>query len=421
MMAYTKPNYVNSSFYKDTKKVASKSYKAAMNSDKSDYYSAVSEIGSGIGGVIGTFIPSIGASGGSAIGSLSGLALGGLYNLIRGDDAIFMTSARDQLQAQMIANRNSLYGSAETAMEQRNTNLSSLKRLGNTMKQQFDYNYGSGMFDELQGAISQILNISDGRKIYDVLSSLNPDTVVGQLASRLVYNDSEVFSDSSAFTSDDYRKILEETVSLGDLGSEYTKYIVEKAQQSGTTKIEFQNMSEQLDASHEDYLKRMADLGVDFSKMFSDAFSSKIESDIESEMNIGASEAKSSGFKNRNGSASTKYQKVRKDISDVAYLTTIQMYQKSFESQIGSLNISRQKAYYEYQRQILSMQMQLESNINESLNNYIYGVGQGLATAKELEFTEASSIAGAMAYNDQLAEYESSDKKVYDIEGVTGG
>lgn len=421
MMAYTKPNYVNSSFYKDTKKVASKSYKAAMNSDKSDYYSAVSGIGAGIGGVVGTFIPSIGASGGSAIGSLSGLALGGLYNLIRGDDAIFMTSARDQLQAQMIANRNSLYGSAETAMNDRNKNLSELKRLGNSMKMQFDYNYGSGMFDELQGAISQILSLSDGKKIYEVLSSLNPDTVVGELANRLVYNDTNVFSDTSAFTSDDYRNILEKTVSLGDLGSEYTKYIVEKAQQSGMTQIEFQNLSKQMEYAQEDYLKSMTDLGSEFTKMFSDAFLSKIESDIESEMNIGASEAKSSGFKNRNGSASTKYQKVRKDISDVAYLTTIQMYQKSLESQISTLQTSRQRAYYEYQRQILTMQNKIESDMNESLNNYIYGVGKGLSTAEELEFTEASSIAGAMAYNEKIGEYNSNDKKVYDIEGVTGG
>ena len=421
MMAYTKPNYVNSSFYKDTKKVASQSYKSAMNSDKSEYYSAVSGIGAGIGGVVGTFIPSIGASGGSAIGSLSGLALGGLYNLIRGDDAIFMTSARDQLHAQMIANRNSLYGSAETAMNDRNKNLSELKRLGNSMKMQFDYNYGSGMFDELQGAISQILSLSDGKKIYEVLSSLNPDTVVGELANRLVYNDANVFSDTSAFTSDDYRNILEKTVSLGDLGSEYTKYIVEKAQQSGMTQIEFQNLSKQMEDAQEDYLKSMTDLGSEFTKMFSDAFLSKLESDIESEMNIGASEAKSSGFKNRNGSASTKYQKVRKDISDVAYLTTIQMYQKSLESQISTLQTSRQRAYYEYQRQILTMQNKIESDMNESLNNYIYGVGKGLSTAEELEFTEASSIAGAMAYNEKIGEYDSNDKKVYDIEGVTGG
>ena len=421
MMAYTKPNYVNSSFYKDTKKVASQSYKSAINSDKSEYYSAVSGIGAGIGGVVGTFIPSIGASGGSAIGSLSGLALGGLYNLIRGDDAIFMTSARDQLQAQMIANRNSLYGSAETAMNDRNKNLSELKRLGNSMKMQFDYNYGSGMFDELQGAISQILGLSDGKKIYEVLSSLNPDTVVGELANRLVYNDTDVFSDTSAFTSDDYRNILEKTVSLGDLGSEYTRYIVEKAQQSGTTQIEFQNLSKQMEDAQEDYLKSMTDLGSEFTKMFSDAFLSKVESDIESEMNIGASEAKSSGFKNRNGSASTKYQKVRKDISDVAYLTTIQMYQKSLESQISTLQTSRQRAYYEYQRQILTMQNKIESDMNESLNNYIYGVGKGLSTAEELEFTEASSIAGAMAYNEKIGEYDSNDKKVYDIEGVTGG
>ena len=421
MMAYTKPNYVNSSFYKDTKKVASQSYKSAMNSDKSEYYSAVSGIGAGIGGVVGTFIPSIGASGGSAIGSLSGLALGGLYNLIRGDDAIFMTSARDQLHAQMIANRNSLYGSAETAMNDRNKNLSELKRLGNSMKMQFDYNYGSGMFDELQGAISQILSLSDGKKIYEVLSSLNPDTVVGELANRLVYNDTDVFSDTSAFTSDDYRNILEKTVSLGDLGSEYTKYIVEKAQQSGMTQIEFQNLSKQMEDAQEDYLKSMTDLGSEFTKMFSDAFLSKLESDIESEMNIGASEAKSSGFKNRNGSASTKYQKVRKDISDVAYLTTIQMYQKSLESQISTLQTSRQRAYYEYQRQILTMQNKIESDMNESLNNYIYGVGKGLSTAEELEFTEASSIAGAMAYNEKIGEYDSNDKKVYDIEGVTGG
>ena len=39
----------------------------------------------------------------------------------------------------------------------------------------------------------------------------------------------------------------------------------------------------------------------------------------------------------------------------------------------------------------------------------------------KLEFEEASSIAGAMAYNEKIGEYNSNDKKVYDIEGVTGG
>ena len=419
MMAYNKPNYSNSSFYKDTKDIANQSYDAALNKDKSQFYTYAGQIGGSLGTIVGSFMGQ-GAIG-AAIGSSAGIALGGLARLIGKDKAIFVKTERDSLQAQMIANRNSLYGSAETAMNDRNKNLSELKRLGNSMKMQFDYNYGSGMFDELQGAISQILGLSDGKKIYEVLSSLNPDTVVGELANRLVYNDTDVFSDTSAFTSDDYRNILEKTVSLGDLGSEYTKYIVEKAQQSGMTQIEFQNLSKQMEDAHEDYLKSMTDLGSEFTKMFSDAFLSKVESDIESEMNIGASEAKSSGFKNRNGSASTKYQKVRKDISDVAYLTTIQMYQKSLESQISTLQTSRQRAYYEYQRQILTMQNKIESDMNESLNNYIYGVGKGLSTAEELEFTEASSIAGAMAYNEKIGEYNSNDKKVYDIEGVTGG
>ena len=419
MMAYTKPNYVNSSFYKDTKDIANQSYDAALNKDKSQFYTYAGQIGGSLGTIVGSFMGK-GAIG-AAIGSSAGIALGGLARLIGKDKAIFVKTERDSLQAKMISNRNSLYGSAETAMNDRNKNLSELKRLGNSMKMQFDYNYGSGMFDELQGAISQILGLSDGKKIYEVLSSLNPDTVVGELANRLVYNDANVFSDTSAFTSDDYRNILEKTVSLGDLGSEYTRYIVEKAQQSGMTQIEFQNLSKQMEDAQEDYLKSMTDLGSEFTKMFSDAFLSKVESDIESEMNIGASEAKSSGFKNRNGSASTKYQKVRKDISDVAYLTTIQMYQKSLESQISTLQTSRQRAYYEYQRQILTMQNKIESDMNESLNNYIYGVGKGLSTAEELEFTEASSIAGAMAYNEKIGEYNSNDKKVYDIEGVTGG
>lgn len=419
MMAYTKPNYVNSSFYKDTKDIANQSYDAALNKDKSQFYTYAGQIGGSLGTIVGSFMGQ-GAIG-AAIGSSAGIALGGLARLIGKDKAIFVKTERDSLQAKMISNRNSLYGSAETAMNDRNKNLSELKRLGNSMKMQFDYNYGSGMFDELQGAISQILGLSDGKKIYEVLSSLNPDTVVGELANRLVYNDANVFSDTSAFTSDDYRNILEKTVSLGDLGSEYTRYIVEKAQQSGMTQIEFQNLSKQMEDAQEDYLKSMTDLGSEFTKMFSDAFLSKVESDIESEMNIGASEAKSSGFKNRNGSASTKYQKVRKDISDVAYLTTIQMYQKSLESQISTLHTSRQRAYYEYQRQILTMQNKIESDMNESLNNYIYGVGKGLSTAEELEFTEASSIAGAMAYNEKIGEYNSNDKKVYDIEGVTGG
>ena len=376
MMAYNKPNYSNSSFYKDTKDIANQSYDAALNKDKSQFYTYAGQIGGSLGTIVGSFMGQ-GALG-AAIGSSAGIALGGLARLIGKDKAVFVKTERDSLQTKMISNRNSLYGSAETAMNDRNKNLSELKRLGNSMKMQFDYTYGSGMFDELQGAISQILGLSDGKKIYEVLSSLNPDTVVGELANRLVYNDANVFSDTSAFTSDDYRNILEKTVSLGDLGSEFTK-------------------------------------------MFSDAFLSKIESDIESEMNIGASEAKSSGFKNRNGSASTKYQKVRKDISDVAYLTTIQMYQKSLESQISTLQTSRQRAYYEYQRQILTMQNKIESDMNESLNNYIYGVGKGLSTAEKLEFEEASSIAGAMAYNEKIGEYNSNDKKVYDIEGVTGG
>ena len=419
MMAYTKPNYVNSSFYKDTKDIANQSYDAALNKDKSQFYTYAGQIGGSLGTIVGSFMGQ--GTIGAAIGSSAGIALGGLARLIGKDKAVFVKTERDSLQAKMISNRNSLYGSAETAMNDRNKNLSELKRLGNSMKMQFDYNYGSGMFDELQGAISQILGLSDGKKIYEVLSSLNPDTVVGELANRLVYNDANVFSDTSAFTSDDYRNILEKTVSLGDLGSEYTRYIVEKAQQSGMTQIEFQNLSKQMEDAQEDYLKSMTDLGSEFTKMFSDAFLSKVESDIESEMNIGASEAKSSGFKNRNGSASTKYQKVRKDISDVAYLTTIQMYQKSLESQISTLQTSRQRAYYEYQRQILTMQNKIESDMNESLNNYIYGVGKGLSAAEELEFTEASSIAGAMAYNEKIGEYNSNDKKVYDIEGVTGG
>lgn len=419
MMAYNKPNYSNSSFYKDTKDIANKSYDAALNKDKSQFYTYAGQIGGSLGTIVGSFMGQ-GALG-AAIGSSAGIALGGLARLIGKDKAVFVKTERDSLQAKMISNRNSLYGSAETAMNDRNKNLSELKRLGNSMKMQFDYNYGSGMFDELQGAISQILGLSDGKKIYEVLSSLNPDTVVGELANRLVYNDTDVFSDTSAFTSDDYRNILEKTVSLGDLGSEYTRYIVEKAQQSGTTQIEFQNLSNQMEDAQEDYLKRMTDLGSEFTKMFSDAFLSKVESDIESAMNIGSSEAKSSGFKTKNGSAATKYQKFRKDLSDVAYLTTIQMYQRSLESQISTLQTSRQRAYYEYQRQILTMQNKIESDMNESLNNYIYGVGKGLSTAEELEFTEASSIAGAMAYNEKIGEYNSNDKKVYDIEGVTGG
>ena len=139
MMAYTKSNYVNSSFYKDTKDIANQSYDAALNKDKSQFYTYAGQIGGSLGTIVGSFMGQ-GAIG-AAIGSSAGIALGGLARLIGKDKVIFVKTERDSLQAKMISNRNSLYGSAETAMNDRNKNLSELKRLGNSMKMQFHYNY----------------------------------------------------------------------------------------------------------------------------------------------------------------------------------------------------------------------------------------------------------------------------------------
>ena len=67
MMAYNKPNYSNSSFYKDTKDIANQSYDAALNKDKSQFYTYAGQIGGSLGTIVGSFMGQ-GALG-AAIGS----------------------------------------------------------------------------------------------------------------------------------------------------------------------------------------------------------------------------------------------------------------------------------------------------------------------------------------------------------------
>src|SRR5574344_846114 len=113
------PNYKNSnnSFYKDARTSAYGLYKNALEKDKAEVRSEITEVGSGIGGIFGSV--------GQAIGGLIGLGAGYLYTGIA-DSNVYKKTNRNAAYIDLLNARNSAYQSAEDSMQNRSEILGSL-------------------------------------------------------------------------------------------------------------------------------------------------------------------------------------------------------------------------------------------------------------------------------------------------------
>lgn len=415
------PNYKNSnnSFYKDAKTSAYGLYKNALEKDKAEVRSEITEVGSGIGGIFGSV--------GQAIGGLIGLGAGYLYTGVADPDKIYKKTNRNAAYLKLLDARNSAYLSAEESMENRSEILGSLKRIGNQMRVEFNANYGAGTFESVQGAIRDILNLSNNDTIYNTLSSLNEDTVVGEVATRLLYNNSDIFDKNAVYTNEDYRNMLESYVSLGDLGSEYSKYIVEKAMLGGLSKSQASDITKQLEYSNMTLYQQLLETESEYSGMFRNAFLSMASDNISSETSIANTESKQNGFKRKGTSTSGKIQKYKSDLQKVAYLTTLEQYKNSLKLALDSMSLSRDKAYYTYQKEIMNLQNSIEVSINNSMNEYLYGVASGIGKYSKESENEAMAMSQTLAYNEIMKTTEKEigmpederASRIYTVESLT--
>ena len=323
--------------------------------------------------------------------------------------------------------RNSAYQSAEDSMRNRSEILGSLKRIGNQMRGEFNANYGAGTFESVQEAIRNILNLSNNETIYNTLSSLNEDTVVGEVATRLLYNNSDIFDKNAVYTNEDYRNMLESYVSLGDLGSEYSKYIVEKAMLGGLSKNQASDITKQLEYANMTLYQQLMETESEYSGMFSNAFLSMASDNISSEASIANTESKQNGFKRKGTSTSGKIQKYKSDLQKVAYLTTLEQYKNSLKLALDSMELSRDKAYYTYQKEIMNLQDSIEVSINNSMNEYLYGVASGIGKYSKESENEAMAMSQTLAYNEIMKTTEKETgipederaSRIYTVESLT--
>ena len=91
------------------------------------------------------------------------------------------------------------------------------------------------------------------------------------------------------------------------------------------------------------------------------------------------------------------------------------------------MELSRDKAYYTYQKEIMNLQDSIEVSINNSMNEYLYGVASGIGKYSKESENEAMAMSQTLAYNEIMKTTEKETgipederaSRIYTVESLT--
>ena len=350
----------------------------------------------GTGATLGATLFASSAAAGP-IGAAVGLVVGGLMGL-------FTHFAKQRqyegLMNDMIINR------AET-VEQRNELITQAQEYINTTRVSFDETYGKGMYDQYNELFKSVLGMpSDSQTAMDLLSSLSLDSIEGQITSSV-----------------SGKNIVNGVISASDVNSAYLEYMMNSIKDADTAiGLQYEQASYQENSLIRDYYDSIDQYNAQVAQQFASAFLQQRQTNISLEGQIGeaATAQASSGLRSvgsgNNLSAIAQFQK---DLSDVAYASTLDYMIASYGTQMKAATNNLIDEVYTSRNNIAIMDKQVMSNFfstmrehYSNLNNSFYtNIKKAEETIKEQnELIEDYSEAAGKGHNAHYEEIDDFDE-----------
>ena len=395
-MAVDYSAYRNSQTYKNQKSVYDNALK---NSEKADAWSAALT-GTQIGASIGWDATSKAI--GAGLGAIAGIAANvfGWY-----------TPNEDTYKGQLESIRLLSGQKAISAMENKNKMTSSLKRQVNATRASYNDTYGAGKFEEIEQSVMGLLGMKNTTVLSQVIAGLQYDNVAGEMKTRLVNSEfGEGIYDESDIT-----KLLEANFSLSDLGAAYTDYIYETYMNADSS---IGDAARQISADEADALQSVEmnekEMQGQLAQQFLSAFFGQQSTDISNASALGSaqSEQASSGIKMSKSTANaSKMQKFRSDLAKATYAATLEYYESQVQSQLESLSITRSQIFSRSEMSKLALKRQIKESVNKDVNNYLYGVSEGMDQWNDAASAEDLYVADTLAANDARGSAQTTAEK----------
>lgn len=350
----------------------------------------------GTGATLGATLFASSAAAGP-IGAAVGLVVGGLMGLFTHFEK---QRQYEGLMNDMIINR------AET-VEQRNELITQAQEYINTTRVSFDETYGEGMYDQYNELFKSVLGMpSDSQTAMDLLSSLSLDSIEGQITSSV-----------------SGKNIVNGVISASDVNSAYLEYMMNSIKDADTAiGLQYEQASYQENSLIRDYYDSIDQYNAQVAQQFASAFLQQRQTNISLEGQIGeaATAQASSGLRSvgsgNNLSAIAQFQK---DLSDVAYASTLDYMVASYGTQMKAATNNLIDEVYTSRNNIAIMDKQVMSNFfstmrehYSNLNNSFYtNIKKAEETIKEQnELIEYYSEAAGKGHNAHYEEIDDFDE-----------
>lgn len=312
----------------------------------------------GTGATLGATLFASSAAAGP-IGAAVGLVVGGLMGLFTHFEK---QRQYEGLMNDMIINR------AET-VEQRNELITQAQEYINTTRVTFDETYGEGMYDQYNELFKAVLGMPSGSQTaMDLLSSLSLDSIEGQITSSV-----------------SGKNIVNGVISASDVNSAYLEYMMNSIKDADTAiGLQYQQASYQENSLIRDYYDSIDQYNAQVAQQFASAFLQQRQTNISLEGQIGeaATAQASSGLRSvgsgNNLSAIAQFQK---DLSDVAYASTLDYMVASYGTQMKASTNNLIDEVYASRNNIAIMDKQVMSNFFSTMREHFSNLNNSFYTS----------------------------------------
>ncbi len=398
-----------------------------------------------------------GAASGATIGAnfgIPGAMIGGMVGLIAG---IFTGKAIGGIESNAImdkfyegiqSNVTTNIENARTTQSNRNDLITQSQYFVNSSRANFISTYGKGSFNMLEATITSLLDMNSStagiEKASELLGGLQRDSIVGQIETRLMYQDYigewvtegtdkdgnpiKVFkSNQEGLTQDQVEALNSAYVDISDLGSQYVQYLYDSILNSDT---EIGAQAKSISDSQEMQITQLDDnmksLAISNQQKFAELFLNQRSSNVSNAQSLGETEASSgaSGIRaSKSSRTSVNATKLSQDIANASYGILLNSYKKQLEANIASGVISREQVYFSSKQQMDSLKRQVKSSINQSINNFVHGSAEYIKSIGEGETDTDTYIAAAEADKEFLTkegkEVDNSTQYIYSTHTAT--
>ena len=302
--------------------------------------------GASVGAAVLSWIPGAGA----VIGGVLGGIIGGIASLFS-NNSKYKSMRKDYMLQR------------EEITKQRNQLITSAQNIISSTRTDFDTTYGEGMYDTYDALFQKVLGLPSGTKtVSDLLESLSLDNVSGVINTKVGGQLS--------------LEALTGSISADDINSAYLEFMQNQIRDADTLiGLQFQANTQRERSAISSYYDSLDQYNLQLAEQFSSAFLQQRETNAGFATSMGeASMAQSVSGIRQTGSGRnlTTIQKFQKDLSDVAYASTLSYMINAYGMQGSSMNQNLFDQIYSIRNENAVMTEQFTNDFFSSMNKF-YG------------------------------------------------